>query len=294
MENPIIFESKQSLYLDFDEPVTSAMVIDHLKGLEIMARNATYFLEGLLKMELPPPEILITSLKLNSIEDGWIYRLCFGSGKEGSKNFEEFRKNMRFTNLSHNQMIGFAIAGAIGYAAWQFAPSKQDAPLAQPVQNVFVLIGDKVGKNEDEIKQILESKIANKESVKQGLVKLTRPGGVATTGDIIVNGQPVVPAQYLEHVPTSYEKPDVERPFRDVDDTSITFRAVDLDRTTGWWAYLDDLQPGKRIAVQLSETIDPKSIPTGKSLKADVTITYRSKEDKAPVRVQVRKLRHEP
>ncbi|MFN7291115.1 MAG: hypothetical protein ACK506_23705 [Pirellula sp.] len=294
METPIIFESKQSLYLDFDEPVTSAMVIDHIKGLEIMARNATYFLEGLLKIELPPPEILITSLKLNSIEDGWIYRLCFGRGEDGAKKFEEFRKNMRIANLSSNQIVGFSLAGAIAYAAWQFAPTKQETSVVPPPPNVLVLIGNEFDKSEDEIKRILESKIASKESIKQGLVKLTRPGGIATTGDIVVNGESIVPAQYLEHVPTTYEKTDVERPFRDVDDTSITFRAVDLDKTTGWWACLDDIQPGKRIAVQLSETIDPNTILTGKPIKADVTVTYRSKEDKTPVRVQVRKLRLDP
>lgn len=291
MASEMIFESRQTLHLDFDEPITSAMLIDHIKGLEVMARNATYFLEGLLKMELPPSEVLITSVQLNSIEDGWIFRICFGSGEAGKKKFEEFRIKMGIDTLTRNQMVGYAIVGVIAYSAWQFWPAKTAPTIAEPHPiNVFNVIGNSLGKNEDEIMKLLELKIANVEAAKQGLVKLTRPGGVASTGDIVLNGNSVIPANYLENVPTAYDKVEAEKPFRDIDKTTVTFRAVDLDKTTGWWAILDDIYPNKRVAVQLSEDIAPTSVRTGEKCLADVTVTFKSKEEKIPVRIQVRRI----
>lgn len=62
---------------------------------------------------------------------------------------------------------------------------------------------------------------------------------------------------------------------RDYPAEEVAIRAMDLDKVgKGWWALAPAISD-RRLPIELGPGIDPLTIPYGRTIRADLTLTYK-------------------
>lgn len=290
MAATLYFEDiRQHYHLEINGVVTASMLADNVLGLEGLARQIGFLIEGSLGLEMPPPQVLVTSVSINSIEPTWIYRIFFGKGMEGEGRFEEFRKAMMVKKLTPQLMVGALLGGLVSYTAIKLFSTDANIHLhlQQPAQAI--------GISEKQLEELIDKRIS-KQSVKRNAVRFVHPSGVDNVGNLTVGGLDtnpiVIESDSIARIPVDYVKDEDNSPFQDFDGVELEFRAVDMDKSTGWWVVAEQVA-NKRVVAQLAENISPMGIVTGRVYSADITVTYDVKKDgtRSAKRIQVRRLR---
>jgi hypothetical protein len=277
-QEPAVWEIPHEYYFDTKTPVTAAALADNLTGMEAMLRAGAVVMSRVLDTTIKDTEILVKSIELQSYKDRFVFRLFFGTGKKAEEKLEKFREALKLKNMDGRTLANFAIAASVLYGAYLLHQSKGSTPETEVAfNNSFNNMAVEVGMSGDEVKELLESAIKGKEEHKKNAARVIKPDGQDTKGRMVFdnNDALTIPPEVVAAVPQVYKKDDVDNSVRTFTDTAISIRALDLDHPERGWAGIVTEVSDKRVKVTLGENIDPRTIPAGKSFKADITVEYK-------------------
>jgi hypothetical protein len=275
---PAVWEIPHEYYFDTKTPVTAAALADNLTGMEAMLRAGAVVMSRVLDTTIKDTEILVKSIELQSYKDSFVFRLFFGTGKKAEEKLEKFREALKLKNMDGRTLANFAIAASVLYGAYLLNQSKGSTPGTEVAfNNSFNNMAVEVGMTGDEVKELLASAIKGKEEHKKNAARVIKPDGQDTKGRMVFdnNDALTIPPEVVAAVPQVYKKDEVDNSVRTFKDTAISIRALDLDHPERGWAGIVTEVSDKRVRVTLGENIDPRTIPAGKSFKADITVEYK-------------------
>lgn len=275
---PAVWETPQEYYFDTQTPVTAAALADNLIGLEAMLRVGASVMSNILEIPIKDTEIIVKSIELQSYKDKFVFRLFFGSGKKAEAKLEKFREALRLKNMDGRTLASFAVAASIIYGAYMINKSLGTASDAQvSFDNSFNNMAVQVGMTGEEVKELMESVIKSKEEHKKNTVRVIKPDGQDTKGDMTFDNDSNfrIPSEVVATVPTTYTRDEADKSVRTFKNTAISIRALDLDHPDKGWSGIVTAVSEKRMKVTLGPNVDADSIPAGKSFKADITVEYK-------------------
>jgi len=273
--NQVFIDSEHTFYHDIKVPVTASMLAHSLTGMDGVAKSGIKILNRLLDSNIKDAEILVTSFKAGSLDESLIFRLVMGKGKEGERNLEKLRKDLRLKNMTLPKLITLAVIVAAGYGIYSFLGGKPEAAIR--MDNCFNNWGKEVGMKGEELMAAVHAAVPNKEELRKQVVQFAHPDGSKEGGALSFDGsaERTLPKEVMDALPRKYAKDQVDEPVRIFKNVTVVIRALDLDnRDKGWSAVVAEISD-RRLPLRLAEGIRTGTIPAGKNTQADVNVVYR-------------------
>lgn len=282
--------------LVFDRKSTPSLqeVVDSLEGFDAIVKRFPRILSELMDVPVSSVSVNVNKIEIGSLYDDLIVNFGFG----GQEQIDLFMKEMHEEFMSHEAvpyLVFFLLLIAGGVVLYK-AVSPKDKPM-DPVINsnnttVVNIIAADVGKDPEQVKAIIERAVPHSESIKlaKDSCRIFNAFGDSQSMKFRNFEKYSMPKELVKSFPGNLSVDEIED-MRDFDGVEVQIRAADMDSMkTGWAARIPAVCDG-RMKVKVAGEVDASKIRMGSSVKADVTVVYRSDNgETVPAYAMIRKL----
>jgi len=276
--------TEHHIYYSNKHNIPLAEVAESLVALDKIIRHSPYALEKLLPgLKILDIDVFIAKLESGSLWETVLVKFVFGSQDKMEQRIESLRDKLHVEDiLSNKGLVAIVAAATILSCGIYFRGKNQAVPISEKLAiekniNVIINMGSDITQvDPDKFKSIIESSLKGKEKrILNDAIGFLRPATRDPDAAITFNQDDnlsITPEAILSY---PKQKPEPEETMEVYENVDMIIRAIDLDSAKRGWAAIIPAISDRRIRLELAPHIDPITLMTHPTVKANVTVLFR-------------------
>tara|TARA_R110000772_G_scaffold48089_4_gene109886 strand:- start:71747 stop:72634 length:888 start_codon:yes stop_codon:yes gene_type:complete len=289
-----LFEVTTSYSVKFTNknPVPIEVIVESLISYEKLLKRTARFIEKAYDgIEVVDTEILVKQVESGSLREEFLIRHVFKS-KENYENAKEVVHKIIEDNAGVKLIVAMSVGAIIGAAVVGWASSDAGKTHVEAYNNTIINIGGDMEFTADDVHSVLKG-MGDKTRISKEVIGAMAPAQLDPAATLEVEGQPsiTIPAQVLNQIPESYERPLPSEKEYHYDDIVIEIFASDRDKTESGWAGTVPGVAEQRVKFSLSDEVLPNQLHGKTKAKANITVVKKLRDRSyVPVLVEVHQI----